>query len=93
LAAPLGLNNKQVNKSLKMKEARSIEGREQGLYRYHAERTRNQKSAYICRREKAGKETQGRTGWIPDKIWKVGIEILENLETATAKVVIVKRRK
>jgi hypothetical protein len=31
----------------------------QGLYRYRAKRTGNQKSAYIYRREETGKETQG----------------------------------
>jgi hypothetical protein len=41
---------------------------------------------------------KGEPTWMPDKIWKpvvkkVGMEKLENLETTTAKVVVVKRRK
>jgi hypothetical protein len=41
---------------------------------------------------------KGAPAWMPDKIWKpvvkkVGIEMLENLETNTARVVVVKRRK
>ena len=44
------------------------------------------------------KKHKGAPACMPDKIWKpvvkrVGIEILENLETTTAKFVVVKRRK
>ena len=44
------------------------------------------------------KKPKGAPAWMPDKIWKpvvkkVGMEKLENLETTTAKVVVVKRRK
>jgi hypothetical protein len=44
------------------------------------------------------KKPKGAPAWMPDKIWKpvvkkVGVEKLENLETATSKVVVVKRRK
>jgi hypothetical protein len=38
----------------------ALKAANRGLYRYQAEGTRNQKSAYIYRREEAGKETQGR---------------------------------
>jgi hypothetical protein len=44
------------------------------------------------------KKPKGGPAWVPDKIWKpvvkkVGMEKLEDLETTTAKVVVVKRRK
>jgi hypothetical protein len=44
------------------------------------------------------KKPKGAPAWMPNKIWKpvaktVGMEKLEDLETTTAKVVAVKRRK
>jgi hypothetical protein len=83
---------------LKLKEAGGPESREQGLYRYQAKRTRNQKMHVFTGERKQVKKPKSAPAWMPDKIWKlvvkkVGMEKLEDLETTTAKVVVVKRRK
>ena len=62
-------------------------------------RERGTKKVHIFTGErKQVKKSKGGPAWMPDKIWKpvvkkVGMEKLENLETATAKVVVIKRRK
>jgi hypothetical protein len=62
-------------------------------------RERGTKKVHIFTGErKQVKKPKGGPAWMPDKIWKpvvkkVGMEKLEDLETTTAKVVVVKRRK
>jgi hypothetical protein len=62
-------------------------------------RERGTKKVHIFTGErKQVKKPKGAPAWMPDKIWKpvvkkVGMEKLEDLETTTAKVVVVKRRK
>jgi hypothetical protein len=62
-------------------------------------RERGTKKVHIFTGErKQVKKPKGAPAWMPDKIWKpvvkkVGMEKLEDLETATEKVVVVKRRK
>jgi hypothetical protein len=67
-------------------------------YTYIKLRERGTKKVHVFTgKRKQVKKPKGAPEWMPDKIWKpvvkkVGMERLEKLEPAAAKVVVVKRR-